>query len=59
MKSIKTIIADYIFNKLSADMGNWFDHIQTNEEEVYNEILHILENGTIADKIKLLKGGVL
>lgn len=55
MKPIKFIIADYIFNKLSADMGNWFDEIQGNEEEVYNSILAILENGTLKEKITLLK----
>lgn len=56
MKHIKIVIADYIFDKLSADMGNWFDEIKGNEEEVYNSILATLENGTIADKIQLIKG---
>lgn len=56
MKPIKIIIADWLFDKYSNDMGNWFDYIQQDQEQVYNDILATLENGTIADKIQLLKG---
>lgn len=55
MKPIKIIIADWLFNKLSADMGNWFDYIQQDQEQVYNDILATLENGTLKEKIILLK----
>ena len=58
MTPIKTIIADWLFDKLSADMGNWFDEIKGNEEEIYNSILATLENGTLKEKITLLKNAM-
>ena len=49
-------IVMYIFNKYAIDMGNWFDEIKDNQEEIIADIEHILIYGTIRQKIQLLKG---
>lgn len=58
MELIKMIclLVRYVFNKYASDMGNWFDEIRDNQEAIAGEIEHILRYGTIAEKIRLLKG---
>lgn len=51
-------IAYSIYENYANDMGNYFDYIQTNEEDIQNEIKDILKHGTITEKIKLIKGGL-
>lgn len=52
---IKFIVC-YVFNTYASDMGNWFDEIRDNQEDIAGQIEHILRYGTIAEKIRLLKG---
>ena len=59
MKLINTIIAKRITNKYKQDMGNYFDFVQGNEEDIYNEALAIVKRASLQFKIiMLLKGEV-
>ena len=54
MKLINTIIAKRIINKYKQDMGNYFDFVQGNEEDIYNDALAIVEKAPLQYKIRML-----
>ena len=57
METINAIIAKRIINKYRQDMGNYFDFVQGNEEDIYNNALTIVEKAPLQFKIiMLLKG---
>ena len=59
METINAIIAKRIINKYRQDMGNYFDFVQGNEEDIYNNALTIVEKAPLQFKIiMLLKGEV-
>lgn len=57
MKLINTIIAKRIINKYKQDMGNYFDFVQGNEEDIYNDALAIVEKAPLQYKIGMLLRG--
>lgn len=57
MKLINTIIAKRIINKYKQDMGNYFDFVQGNEEETFNNALTIVERAPLQYKIIMLLRG--
>lgn len=57
MKLINTIIAKRIINKYKQDMGNYFDFVQGNEEDIYNDALAIVEKAPLQYKIRMLLRG--
>lgn len=57
MKLINTIIAKKITNKYKQDMGNYFDFVQGNEEDIYNDALAIVEKAPLQYKIRMLLRG--
>ena len=57
MKLINTIITKRIINKYKQDMGNYFDFVQGNEEDIYNDALAIVEKAPLQYKITMLLGG--
>ena len=57
MKLINTIIAKRIINKYKQDMGNYFDFVQGNEEDIYNDAISIVEKAPLQYKIKMLLRG--
>lgn len=59
METINAIIAKRIINKYKQDMGNYFDFVQGNKEDTYNEALAIVKRAPLQFKIiMLLKGEV-
>lgn len=59
MKLLNNIIAKRVINKYKQDMGNYFNFIQGNEEDIYNDALTIVEKAPLQYKITmLLKGEV-
>jgi hypothetical protein len=57
MKLINTIIVKRIINKYKQDMGNYFDFVQGNEEDIYNDALVIVEKAPLQYKIRMLLRG--
>lgn len=57
MKPINTIISKRIINKYKQDMGNYFDFVQGNEEDIYNDALAIVEKAPLQYKIIMLLRG--
>lgn len=57
MKLINTIIAKRIINNYKQDMGNYFDFVQGNEEDIYNDALAIVEKAPLQYKIRMLLRG--
>ena len=55
MKLINTIIAKRIINKYKQDMGNYFDFVQGNEEDIYNDALAIVEKADTIDDPEITK----
>lgn len=41
---MEKLIANAIIEIMTEDMGNYFDHYQGNEEEVYSEALTLASN---------------
>lgn len=54
MKLLNNIIAKRIINKYKQDMGNYFDFIQGNEEDIHNDALTIVEKAPLQYKIIML-----
>ena len=54
MKRLFQCIINIIYEKLSDDMGLYFDYIQGNETETWTELYNIIAHGTIAEKKQLL-----
>lgn len=59
MKIFNRMIATKILNCYAQDMGNYFDYVRGNEEEIYNDALVFVETMPFFIKIKTLikKGG--
>lgn len=51
------IIANRIIKKYSNYMGDYFDYIQGNEEEIYSQALAIVKQAPLHSKIKMLVFG--
>lgn len=56
---INSIIAKRIMNKYASYMGDYFDFIQGNEEEEFQEALTLVNNAPIISKIKMLVRGYI
>lgn len=59
MRLLNNIIARRVLAEYSKDMGNYFDYIKGNEEEMHNETLMIVENAPFYSKIKMLIKGCI
>lgn len=54
MKRLFQYITNIIYEKLTDDMGLYFDYVQGNETETWMELYDIIAYGTIAEKKQLL-----
>lgn len=57
MSLLNNIIAKRIISKYKQDMGNYFDFIQGDEENVYSDVLAIIERAPLQYKVKMLLSG--
>ena len=57
MSLLNNIIAKRIISKYKQDMGNYFDFIQGDEENVYRDVLAIIERAPLQYKVKMLLSG--
>ena len=57
MSLLNNIIAKRIISKYKQDMGNYFDFIQGDEENVYSDVLAIIERSPLQYKVKMLLSG--
>ena len=57
MSLLNNIIAKRIISKYKQDMGNYFDFIQGDEENVYSDVLAIIERAPLQHKVKMLLSG--
>lgn len=57
MSLLNNIIAKRVISKYKQDMGNYFDFIQGNEENVYSDVLAIIERAPLQYKVKMLLSG--
>lgn len=57
MSLLNNIIAKRVISKYKQDMGNYFDFIQGNEENVYSDVLAIIERAPLQYKIRMLLRG--
>ena len=70
MSLLNNIIAKRVISKYKQDMGNYFDFIQGNEEDVvicrmysftlsmlYSDVLAIIERAPLQYKVKMLLSG--
>ena len=57
MSLLNNIIAKRIISKYKQDMGNYFDFVQGDEENVYSDVLAIIERAPLQYKVKMLLSG--
>lgn len=56
-KILYSLIAKRVINEYAKDMGNYFDYIKGNEEDIFNEALEMVEKAPLINKIKMLVRG--